>query len=70
VNCVLIVAVVDEFLQEAFLHTRVCDKAVDQPREQRAGGCETGTSGNDESLHKTGLGKLLSLAVNGSNGVV
>ena len=68
--CVLVDAVVDEFLEEAFLHSGVCDKAVNQPREQRASGCETSTGGNYESFHKTGLRKLLSLAVDGSYSVV
>jgi hypothetical protein len=67
---VLIDVVVNQLLQEAFLHAWVCDEAVDEPREQRTCCCKSSSGSNDESFHQAGLGEFLALTVSGSHGVV
>jgi hypothetical protein len=68
--CVLVDAVVDQLLQKAFLHARIGDEAVDEPREQRTCCCEPSSRSDDKSFHQAGLRELFSLTVSGSYGVI
>ena len=67
---ILIEAVVNQLLEQSLLHTLVLTEAVDEPREERAGGCETRPRSHHKGPNHTRLWQLLALVVSGTNSVI
>ena len=68
--CVFVDVVVNEFLEQPLLHTRVVDEAVYQPGEKRAGGGKSSTRCNHQSPDETRFGQLFILAIGGTDCIV